>query len=97
MEESMQEHLKLLGQKVRDVVTGFTGVVTSISFSLYGCIQAVVTPDYDEKGGKQPEGRWVDVSGLQLLSKKAVLPVPTFVTVPGGLVQPDRPRKPMPR
>jgi hypothetical protein len=34
--------LKLLGTKVRDVVTGFVGIVTSVSFDLYGCVQAVV-------------------------------------------------------
>ena len=41
----MQNHFELLGYKVKDSVTGFTGVVTSISFELYGCVQALVHGD----------------------------------------------------
>ena len=40
-EANILGHLELLGQKVEDKVTGFRGVVTTISFDLYGCIQAV--------------------------------------------------------
>jgi hypothetical protein len=56
----VQEHLALLGKPVTDKVTGFTGVVTSVSFDLYGCIQAVVTP-YAGKDGQLGEPRWFDV------------------------------------
>jgi len=45
---AIQKHLDLLGHKVTDRVSGFTGVVTSIGFDLYGCIQAVVTPGADK-------------------------------------------------
>ena len=37
--------LKLLGLKVKDKVTGFTGIITSVSFDLYGCIQVIITPE----------------------------------------------------
>ena len=43
-------HMKLLGHKVEDKVTGFKGVVSSLSFDLYGCVQAVVTPAASEDG-----------------------------------------------
>ena len=39
-----EQHFKLLGMKVKDKVTGYSGVVTSLSFDLYGCVQAVITP-----------------------------------------------------
>lgn len=78
----MQEHMKLLGFKVRDVVTGFAGVVTSISFDLYGCVQAIVTPDFDKKKGEQTPGHWFDVKRLQSLGKAPVMPVPAFATEP---------------
>lgn len=55
-----QQHLNLLGYHVRDLVTNYTGVVTSISFDLYGCIQAVVTPAFDST----VEPRWFDVNRL---------------------------------
>jgi len=36
------KHLEMLGKEGFDVVTGFDGVITSVSFDLYGCVQAVV-------------------------------------------------------
>jgi hypothetical protein len=67
----------LLGLKVKDRVTGFSGVVSSISFDLYGCIQAVVTPEADGKG-KIPDCRWFDVTRLKKTGKKPVMKLPNF-------------------
>ena len=69
--------IKLLGLKVRDEVTGFEGVVSSISFDLYGCVQAVVTPPVD-KDGKDRSGAWFDVSRLVVVDSKPVMDVPEF-------------------
>lgn len=71
----------LLGLKVRDQVTGFEGVVTSIGYDLYGCIQAVVTPEF--KNGKREDSGWFDTKRLVVLSKTPVMQVPDFVTVAG--------------
>jgi hypothetical protein len=79
----VKEHLALLGYKVRDVVTGFGGVVSSITFDLYGCVQGLVTPEKD-KEGKLGEPFWFDVKRLEPLSKKPVMAVPSYQTVPGG-------------
>lgn len=70
-------HFKLLGLKVKDSVTGFKGVVTGLCFDLYGCIQAVVTPPVD-KDGKTFDGRWFDITRLEILSKKPVMELPDF-------------------
>jgi hypothetical protein len=91
----MREHFKLLGFAVRDVVTGFAGVVTSISFDLYGCVQAVVTPFVDEKG-VAGDGRWHDTKRLVATSDAPVMAVPTFVTVPGGQELPIYPSPAVP-
>jgi len=40
----IKKHLDLLGHKVKDKVSDFQGVVISMSFDLYGCIQADVRP-----------------------------------------------------
>ena len=69
------EHLELLGYKVEDRVTGFYGVVTTISFDLYGCIQAIVTPSADLKDQK-PE--WFDVTRLEILGDVPVMATPDF-------------------
>jgi hypothetical protein len=91
----MQEHMKLLGHKVRDRVTRFEGVVSSISFDLYGCVQAIVTPKIG-KDGKQPESAWFDTKRLEVLSSTRVMEPGTYEgstpqTVAGGF------HKPMPR
>lgn len=70
-------HIDKLGHTATDAVTGFTGVITSVSFDLYGCVQAVVTPKVDEKG-ETPQGKWFDIVRLKLKAKKKVLPTPDF-------------------
>lgn len=72
----VQEHLKLLGMPCKDKVTGLTGIITSISFDLYGCIQAVVNPGLDEKG-KQKGQSWFDVTRLEVTGKPVMEP-PNF-------------------
>jgi hypothetical protein len=37
-------HLQMLGFNAKDRVTGFSGVVSSICFDLYGCVQAALRP-----------------------------------------------------
>jgi len=74
---STKAHIDLLGHKVKDAVTGFEGVVTSMSFDLYGCIQAIVTPEVDKKGEKG-ESHWFDVSRLKVLTKQPVMALPDF-------------------
>jgi hypothetical protein len=75
----MQEYMKLLGLSVRDVVTGFTGVVSSVSFDLYGCVQTIVTPPIDEKGALG-DGRWFDAKRLEIVNASPVMAVPSFST-----------------
>lgn len=89
----MKEHMKLLGLPVRDSVTGFEGVVTSLSFDLYGCVQAIVTPPSNDKGDKIEDSRWFDTKRLKVRSDEPVVPVPTFEgttpkTVTGGFDKP---------
>jgi len=71
------EHLKLLGLKARDKVTGYSGIVTTVSFDLYGCIQAVLTPTA-VKDGQVQAGHWFDVTRLEIRDKKPVMDLPNF-------------------
>lgn len=73
----IEKHMKLLGLKVKDKVTGFNGVVASLSFDLYGCVQAVVTPPAGEDG-KLEDGRYFDVTRLEVTSNKPVMDLPDF-------------------
>jgi len=80
----LQKYLELLGMKAKDCVTGAEGVITSISFDLYGCIQAVVTPGANADG-KLESGRWFDVQRLKVTDKKSVMERPNFEHGPVAL------------
>jgi hypothetical protein len=75
---------ELLGLKVKDRITGNVGVVTSISYDLYGCIQALVTPGQMGKEGEYPKQHWFDTSRLAVLSAEPVMNVPSFNGEKGG-------------
>ena len=77
MAKHMEKHLELLGMKVTDKVTGEKGIVTSISFDLYGCVQAVIDPGLDGEG-KKKDSHWYDVARLKVTGKKPVMDVPDF-------------------
>jgi hypothetical protein len=71
------EHISMLGTKVKDRVTGFKGIVTTISFDLYGCVQAVITSKPKDNNTKSMSG-WYDVNRLEVLNRKPVMQVPNF-------------------
>lgn len=78
--KTVEETLALLGLPVQDKVTGFDGVITSVSFDLYGCIQVVIMPKY--KGKDTPDGRWFDVERLDIQSPTPVMSPPDFLGDP---------------
>jgi len=73
--ETTERFLDLLGRRVRDRVTGYEGIVESVSWDLYGCIQAVVRPPVDDKGA-MPDAKWLDVLRLIELAGDRVMEVP---------------------
>ena len=73
----MNKHFELLGKPARDIVTGFEGVVTSLSFDLYGCVQGVITPKADAKEGIR-DGHWFDVTRIEVTKNKTVMKLPNF-------------------
>jgi hypothetical protein len=77
----LKKHLDLLGLRVEDRVTGFKGVVATVSFDLYGCIQAVVNPGAG-KDGKLQDSQWFDVGRLRITESKPVMPRPDFEWTP---------------
>lgn len=74
---SLTDHIRLLGLRVKDRVTGFEGVVTSVTYDLYGCIQALVNPGVD-KDNKTRDSMWLDTNRLSVVDPTPVMPVPDF-------------------
>ena len=73
----IKKHLDMLGLKVEDKITGFTGVVSSISFDLYGCVQGLISPHVN-KDGKTGDSIWFDLNRLRVKNKKPVMGRPNF-------------------
>lgn len=74
--DELEKHVNLLGYEAEDKVTGFKGVVTTVGFDLYGCVQAALTPKVTADG-KQPDGRWFDMTRLNVGNYK-VMEAPDF-------------------
>lgn len=72
----IKETIDLLGHKAVDKVTGFSGVITSVCFDLYGCVQVVITQPA-KAGEELKPGCWFDVNRCEV-SADTVMPIPDF-------------------
>jgi len=85
-----------LGDKVRDTISGFTGIVTGRYVYLHGCVRCGVHSQ-ELKDGKPVEGQVFDEGQLELLQAGALLPAPAPTggprddDPPFGRVQPPTP------
>lgn len=76
---TIESSVDLLGKTVKDRITGFKGVVTSVSFDLYGCIQVVICPGKIDKSGKElPSFGWIDINRIEKVKGKPVMEHPNF-------------------
>lgn len=73
----IEKTIDLLGFNVVDMVTGYKGVVASVCFDLYGCVQAGVTATADE-AGKLRGTEWFDIKRLKLTEGGRAMPAPNF-------------------
>ena len=61
-----------LGQRVRDKVSGFEGIVVGRAEWLNGCVRCELQPMLD-KEGKLPEAQWIDEPQLEVIGKAEIL------------------------
>lgn len=71
-----------LGQKAKDKITGFKGILTGRAEYLYGCTQYVIVPEV-AKDGKMGDGQWFDEGRIEVLGK-GVLASAVRALKPGG-------------
>lgn len=65
--QNVQEFLDLLGYRAKDRVTGFSGVITSVVFDLFGCIQVSLCTGIDDKGLVPERGSlWFDTNRIEV-------------------------------
>jgi len=70
------------GDKVKDIVTGFTGVVTGSVYYLTGCNQHLVVAK-PKKKNKKAVSVWYDDTRLLLIANNIVKAEPSFEEDPG--------------
>lgn len=63
-----------LGEKVKDIVTGYSGVIMGASVFLTGCNQYGVLPQKLSKDGDVTDWRWFDENRLIKVGKGVELP-----------------------
>ncbi len=83
----LQKYLDIIGYPVKDKVTGYEGIATSVNFELYGCIIVDVRPKAvtNEKDGTTvPTGHWFDFKRLIKLNEVRVMDAPTFAEYADG-------------
>jgi hypothetical protein len=80
-----------LGDRVKDIVTGFQGIIMARTSWLYGCDRYTVVPEKLDKDGKVQDGSSFDEPQLKLIKagvvqgdKPKVGEPATAARVPGG-------------
>jgi hypothetical protein len=81
-----------LGDRVRDKITGFQGIVIGVTDWLYQCRRPIVQPE-EVKDGKMPDSQSFDEDQLEVLAtgvikptiQRRAEPLQTTVQATGGL------------
>jgi len=60
-----------LGQKAKDKITGFNGIITGRAQYMYGC-EYCLKPQVS-KENKMPEGQWFDEGRIKITGKEFYL------------------------
>ena len=90
--------VEMLGCKGKDKITKQDGVVSSISFDLYGCIQVLLTPLKVKNSEDIKVQGWFDINRIEISKGKRVMEHPDFETKYKALKNVGGPaEKPMPR
>jgi hypothetical protein len=64
-----------LGDRVKDPITGVTGVVVAVTTWLHGCIRICIQPEKPDKDGKPKETIHFDQSQLKLVKRGVQTPM----------------------
>ena len=69
----MHTHIQT-GDRVKDTITGYTGIVVGITYYIHGCRRIGVMSQKLSADGKPCEPVWLDEPQLVMLKRKAVNP-----------------------
>ena len=72
-----------LGNKVRDLITGFEGVAIARTEYLYGCVHICIAPKLGADG-KRPENEWFDEQRVEVVEDTPVPVAAGYSATTGG-------------
>lgn len=73
-----------LGSKVRDSISGLSGIATGRATFLYGCVRVLIEPQ-ELKDGKPIDPVWFDEQRVEVVEEKApVVSADSTPGIPGG-------------
>lgn len=75
----IEKYLELLGTQMQDRVTDAKGMVESVTFDAYGCVQALLKCKVSADGSA-PITHWVDIKRLEPCGKRFMPTPPHFIT-----------------
>lgn len=61
-----------LGDRVKDTITGFSGIVTAVAYYLNGCVRICVQPEKIKDDGSLIDSEWFDDTQLEIVSKNTI-------------------------
>ena len=65
-----------LGDRVKDVITGTTGIMVAYTDWLYGCRRVGILQEKPNKDGKPHEAAWFDEAQVRVIETAAIKPTP---------------------
>lgn len=66
-----------LGDRVKDSISGFTGIAQGHALYRFGCAQFLVTPEKLKETGELMDAQWFDEQRIELVEKLApAVPAP---------------------
>lgn len=80
-----------LGSKVRDMISGFSGIAVAHSVYLYGCERILIEPDRLDDKGAMIEGQWIDEQRVEV-TEQSERPMSLVSSATSGGPQRDAPK-----
>lgn len=85
-----------LGDRVKDRINGYTGIVTGRAEYLFGCVHVLVAPEALPTDGKHPDSTWIDEDRVIVVGAAIVAKPASAVVRAGGPGSFDAGTNPLP-
>lgn len=71
--DTINVDLPIIGRMAKDVISGFSGIITHVSFNIEGITQVVIESDIQATATGFNQGTWFNISRVVLIGEDNVL------------------------